>query len=776
MPRDEREPVPGPRAPAAGRGRAEAARLLDLAFGQRGRLTELGSHQDRNYLVETADGERFVLKVARRGTGRAELEAENAAILHAAGGRAALRAADPAAGAGRGADRVRDDHGRRRTRPAPGRLDRRRADGPGRTPRAGRPARPRQMAARIALALRGLRSPGAGPGARSGTSGTPGRSSRRSCTDSRRRPSGAPWPSRRRPARRRPSSRLRTDLRVRVIHADVTDLNTVARRDRAGRPMPAGLIDFGDLSRTWLAADLAVTIAADVFHDLDRPLQAAREVARGFLARLPLTEAELAAIWPMVLARSAAVAVSGDQQAALEPDNAYVAATRDEEWAALEAVAGIPFELATEMMREVAGLGPARRLTLPVTAVSPVGVPARLMQALDLSTGSADLPGAATGDPSVIDALADAIRRGGGIPIGRWGEARLTDAELDATIEAATVHLGVDLFLPSGTPVVAPVDGVVRQTPAGLTIDAAGFAVRLDGVAPAVQTGAAVEAGAPVGRVAGDGPDGLPALVHVQLVTVPGLEAPRRAVPSLADAWLRLCPDPSSLIGLAPRLAAAPPDDAAGLLVRRDRVLAGVQVHYFDAPPRIERGWRHHLVDTRRPRLRRPRQQRRRARSQPPRGRGRGDQAASAAQHQLPVPVRRHGRVRGGARRPLPGAARHRVPGQHRQRGQRAGPAARPDRDRQRGRPGRPGRVPRLDGRDRRDHDVPPRQPAGARDAPGMGPPGRGAQHLPRPAPGSGRRHPVRGRRPGDRRRAGPNGIADPPRSSPSHCSATPGA
>ncbi len=42
----------------------------------------------------------------------------------------------------------------------------------------------------------------------------------------------------------------------------------------------------------------------------------------------------------------------------------------------------------------------------------------------------------------------------------------------------------------------------------------------------------------------------------------------------------------------------APPDDPAALLARRDAVLAHVQEHYFAAPPRIERGWRHHLVDT----------------------------------------------------------------------------------------------------------------------------------------------------------------------------------
>ena len=70
-------------------------------------------------------------------------------------------------------------------------------------------------------------------------------------------------------------------------------------------------------------------------------------------------------------------------------------------------------------------------------------------------------------------------------------------------------------------------------------------------------------------------------------------------MPSLADAWLRLCPDPSAILGLEPGVAASPPDDPAGLLARRDAVLATTQEHYFNAPPRIERGWRHHLIDTR---------------------------------------------------------------------------------------------------------------------------------------------------------------------------------
>src|SRR4051794_5022834 len=64
--------------------RDEAARLLLEGWGRTGVTRELGSHQDRNWLVEGVDG-RFVLKVARHGITRPELEAENAALLGLAG-------------------------------------------------------------------------------------------------------------------------------------------------------------------------------------------------------------------------------------------------------------------------------------------------------------------------------------------------------------------------------------------------------------------------------------------------------------------------------------------------------------------------------------------------------------------------------------------------------------------------------------------------------------------------------------------------------------------
>ena len=87
----------------------------------------------------------------------------------------------------------------------------------------------------------------------------------------------------------------------------------------------------------------------------------------------------------------------------------------------------------------------------------------------------------------------------------------------------------------------------------------------------------------------------LPAHLHVQALVDPGLEAPGLALASRASGWKALCPDPSALLGVA---AAATLDDASALLARRDAVLARVQEHYYESPPEIERGWRHHLIAT----------------------------------------------------------------------------------------------------------------------------------------------------------------------------------
>ena len=84
--------APRPRLDAA----AAAAAARD-AYGIDGPVSELGSHQDRNFLVTSGVGPR-VVKVANRGWGRAAIEAQNAALLHVAAAAIGIATPVPVAG------------------------------------------------------------------------------------------------------------------------------------------------------------------------------------------------------------------------------------------------------------------------------------------------------------------------------------------------------------------------------------------------------------------------------------------------------------------------------------------------------------------------------------------------------------------------------------------------------------------------------------------------------------------------------------------------------
>ncbi|HEX7501571.1 MAG TPA: hypothetical protein VF524_14915, partial [Polyangia bacterium] len=61
-----------------------AERVARERFGVDGRATELTSERDQNFRIESASGERIVLKIANATEERALLEAQQAALIHVA--------------------------------------------------------------------------------------------------------------------------------------------------------------------------------------------------------------------------------------------------------------------------------------------------------------------------------------------------------------------------------------------------------------------------------------------------------------------------------------------------------------------------------------------------------------------------------------------------------------------------------------------------------------------------------------------------------------------
>ncbi|WP_420814563.1 aminotransferase [Kineococcus vitellinus] len=390
-------------------------------------------------------------------------------------------------------------------------------------------------------------------------------------------------------------------LPLQAGHFDLTDDNLTAQE--AGSTLAGGVLDFGDVTTSWAVAELAVTLSSVLHHPGAEPADVLPAV-RAFHERRPLSPEELDALWPLVVLRGAVLVVSGEQQVAVDAAgsgaNGYAAAALEREWRIFEVADSKPLDVVTGALRAALGV-PARGVHPGGRAASPQGP----MQVLDPSVTSplAD-EGAWQEGPALLERAAQRVLATGAGALAPFGVPRVERARSLSATSTATVPTGTSWWPSRDVALRAPWPGRRLLRPGVLELRSARGTLVLHGLDPA---------GAPAGEVAdGEVADGevaageplgtarAGARVDVQLLSPGAPEGfPLFVRPELALGWLSLAHDPAPLLG-----APAAPDPAAlfadpgELLARRDAVFATVQEHYYEAPPRIERGWRHHLLDT----------------------------------------------------------------------------------------------------------------------------------------------------------------------------------
>ncbi|MFZ5934374.1 aminotransferase [Pseudomonas sp. HS6-2] len=556
---------------------AQAHTLLQAHYGLDGDLTALGSQQDLNFRVDTAQG-RFVLKACHGSYAEVELQAQHAALTY-------LRERGlpvPAVQAAQDGEtllamdidgqplRVRlldyiDGQPLTRLKHMPPRLM----------------AELGRLCARLDQALVGFDHPGL---------------ERTLQWDPQHAQAliehllpvlqDASQRTRIEQATRLASKRLAPlaqRLPTQAVHLDITDDNTVWARDEQRQWQLQGVIDFGDLSRTWRIADLSVTCAALLHHAEGDPLRILPAVS-AYQALNPLTEAELRALWPLVLNRAAVLVLSSAQQLAVDPDNQYTRDNVAHEWEIFDTATAVPFAL----------------------------MEAAILQAAGLQADAADLTGCA---PLLPELAGQAVRRidlgvlSAHCEAGNWeqagfdqqllssqpapacslhGQYRLSQTRVDRPEEPATCALGVELHVSNGSPVQAPEAGIWQRHGDGRgCLRTPQWALWLQGLEEAPADGQTVTKGQSLGSSCG--------FLSVQLCLDTHIQPPFFATPSQADAWLALCPSPSALLGFD--CDAEPLPDPQALLARRDASFARSQKHYYTQPPQIERGWRNYLID-----------------------------------------------------------------------------------------------------------------------------------------------------------------------------------
>lgn len=374
------------------------------------------------------------------------------------------------------------------------------------------------------------------------------------------------------------------DLPAQVVHLDLTDDNTVLGADG----VVDGVIDFSDVTRTWTVCELAITISSVLHHPGAEPASVLPAV-RAYHSLRPLSEAEVAALWPLVVLRAAVLVVSGCHQLAVDGDNDYAETRLVREWRIADQALSVPPEVMAALIRDALGLG-SRGDEEAGPGRLPDGVLLALPDAavLDLSPQSSLLDDGAWEDAEIAETLAaDRLAAGHRAVVTKFGEARLAGSRALVQESPASVATGIDVWTAGSEELRAPWDCEVSSDESGIVLRTDHINVSAHGVT-ACATGAVVAG-------------------TVVATTVPGsrtrLTAGRRVggVPEgvaapYARGWLATLADPAPLLGLPATSAGDIGIAAESVLEQRERALAEVQEHYYREPPRIERGWRHFLI------------------------------------------------------------------------------------------------------------------------------------------------------------------------------------
>ncbi|MGC3940876.1 aminotransferase class III-fold pyridoxal phosphate-dependent enzyme [Roseobacter sp. EG26] len=417
-----------------------------------------------------------------------------------------------------------------------------------------------------------------------------------------------------------------------AIHNDANDYNVMVAGDFTGPRHISGLIDLGDMCAAPRICDLAIA-AAYVVLDHPEPETALAALVSGYHATYPLTAAEADMIWPLLRMRLAVSVINSTLMSAEAPDDPYVTISQAPCWRFLEGTA-LHGGLLKARLRAVCGL--------PVVEGAD-----RVLAWLENERGNfaplmgQDLADAPMGSLSVEQStwpqnpfhmpLDEAARVGeefedqGRIWLGYYHEPRLIYTDLAfrkgpwKASNRRTVHLAVDAFAPSGTPLTVPLRGEVFAAEYRSGHLDYGGVIILRHETPQrdqfytlyghldpeflnrLKPGDVVEKGVAFCQLGDPSMNGGWAPhVHFQLaLSTDGIEAdwPGVADPDEMYLWRALCPNPAALLNLADdKVRYFPTDKMTVLAERKARFGSNLSLTYSD-PVMLARGWKHHLFD-----------------------------------------------------------------------------------------------------------------------------------------------------------------------------------
>jgi 4-aminobutyrate aminotransferase-like enzyme/Ser/Thr protein kinase RdoA (MazF antagonist) len=162
----------------------------------------------------------------------------------------------------------------------------------------------------------------------------------------------------------RDGSRL-AGLRRAAAHNDPNDHNILVRAD-----MVHGVLDFGDIVHTYAIADLAIAMAYAIL-DAPDPVQAAVAVARGYHVLRPIGDDEIAALFSLVTLRlCASVCIAADQRRQ-RPGDVYLSVSQGPIGRTLPRLASLDRDAVDAALRAARGKSPEETLEARRRVIGP---------------------------------------------------------------------------------------------------------------------------------------------------------------------------------------------------------------------------------------------------------------------------------------------------------------------------------------------------------------------------------------------------------------------
>jgi 4-aminobutyrate aminotransferase-like enzyme/Ser/Thr protein kinase RdoA (MazF antagonist) len=427
-------------------------------------------------------------------------------------------------------------------------------------------------------------------------------------------------------------------LRTGIIHNDANDYNVLVDSAGPGAALEVvSVIDFGDLLHTVTVSEPAIAAAYGLLGWRD-PLAAAAHLVAGYHAAHPLQPSEVAVLFPLICMRLAVSVVNSAVRKKKMPDDPYVTVSEEPAWEALEILGRVHPRFAHYTLRNACGWTPVPQtgeitewLRASPSRFAPLlDVDLRRAQSVVLDLGVGSLLVGANPAAAETEALTETVfgamdSAGAVVAVGRYDEARplyrgeMFESGSHVIDERRTIHLGIDLFAKAGVPVCAPLDGTVhivannaRPQDYGPMIilrhvtdaGSAFFSLyghlgedALEGLSPGdnVSRGQRIASvGAPPSN--GDWPPHLHFQIIVDLLEM-GSDFPGVGYVSQRAVWRSLSPDPNPIVGV-PEDGFPPPPPSAAELAHRRRGAVGPNLSLsYRNPLQVVRGWMQYLYD-----------------------------------------------------------------------------------------------------------------------------------------------------------------------------------